>query len=366
MSTNAPAARLRTEQLELLGLFPAFHTPNPGGIQVSGLLAWEAIQKACAERGGSAHAVQIDLSNTADAALDEHSTMLRSRSGAALQVLRARWTPQIVLCWHADLLRLLPLIRDAQRRALFLHGIEVWDTPGWLKQRLYSGLDLVLSNSAFTLERARVAAPVLARVRGQVVPLGTGECCVETPPPQDPPAAVMLGRLDRGERYKGHGPVLDAWTRVLERVPNAQLWIIGEGDLRAELEESVRVLALSDHVTFFGRVDEVRKDELLTRARCLLLPSRAEGFGIVYAEAMRLGRPSLVGTSDAGREVVNPPEAGLAADPADPQALSEAITRLLTPGPEWESWSRRGRQRHAELYTAEAFQDRLVRALWPQ
>jgi glycosyltransferase involved in cell wall biosynthesis len=234
--------------------------------------------------------------------------------------VRARWSPQIVLCWHSDLLTLLPLIRDAQRRMLFLHGIEVWDTPGWLKQRLYSGLDLVLSNSTFTLARAREAAPVLARVRGLVVPLGTGECCVETPPPEDPPAAVMLGRLDRGERYKGHGPVLDAWSRVLERIPNAQLWIIGEGDLRAELEDSVRVLALADHVTFFGRVEEARKDDLITRARCLLLPSRAEGFGIVYAEAMRLGRPSLVGITDAGREVVNPPEASLAADPADPQA----------------------------------------------
>jgi glycosyltransferase involved in cell wall biosynthesis len=366
VNTYARGTRVLPEQLELLGLFPAFHTENPGGIQVSGHLAWEALQKACVERGGNAHAVQIDLSNTATEVQDEHSTILRSRSGAALQVLRARWSPQVVLCWHADLLTLLPLIRDAQRRMLFLHGIEVWDTPGWLKQRLYSGLDLILSNSAFTLARARAAAPVLARVRGLVVPLGTGECCVDTPPPQDPPAAVMLGRLDRGERYKGHGPVLDAWSRVLERVPNAQLWIIGEGDLRAELEDSVRVLALTDHVTFFGRVDEARKDELITQARCLLLPSRAEGFGIVYAEAMRLGRPSLVGISDAGREVVNPPETGLAADPADPQALSEAITRLLTPGAEWDAWSRRARQRHAELYTAEAFQNRLVHALWPQ
>ena len=365
MNTAARSARVLTDQLELLGIFPAFHTPNPGGIQVSGMLAWEAIQQACDARGANAHAVQIDLSNSAADALDLNSTMMRSRPGAALQVLRARWSPQIVLCWHADLLRLLPLIRDAQRRVLFLHGIEVWDTPGWLKQRLYSGLDLILANSAFTLARARAAAPVLSRVRGIVVPLGVGDPCVKTPEPQDPPAAMMLGRLDRGERYKGHGPVLEGWARVLERIPNAQLWIVGEGDLRQELEESVRVLALSDHVTFFGRVDEARKNELLMKARCLLLPSRAEGFGIVYAEAMRLGRPSLVGVSDAGREVVNPPETGLAADQDDAQALGEAIVRLLTPGPEWDGWSQRARQRHADLYTAEAFQRRLVSALWP-
>jgi phosphatidylinositol alpha-1,6-mannosyltransferase len=176
----------------------------------------------------------------------------------------------------------------------------------------------------------------------------------------------MIARLDKSERFKGHAAVLEAWARVLERVSNARLWIIGTGDLREDLEKTVRLLALSDHVTFFGRVDEARKEELLTRARCLLLPSSGEGFGLVYAEAMRLGRPSLVGVADAGREVVNPPEAGLAANPADPQGLSEAIVRLLTPGQEWDAWSRRARTRHAQLFTATAFQHRLLAALWPQ
>ncbi|HSL70314.1 MAG TPA: glycosyltransferase family 4 protein [Longimicrobiales bacterium] len=360
---NTPV-RAVAESLELLGIFPAFHTTNPGGIEVSGWLAWQAIQQACADRGFRAHALQIDLSSSALPS-DPNSMILRSRSGAAMQVLRARSSPQTVLCWHVDLLRLVPLVRDAQRRVLFLHGVEVWDAPGWLKQRLYAGLDLVLANSAFTLQRARAAAPILTRVRAAVVPLGVGAPCTQTAPPEDPPAAVMLGRLDKTERYKGHAFVFEAWARVLERIPNARLWIIGAGDLRENLETTVRMLALSDHVTFFGRVDEPRKEQLLTRARCLLLPSSGEGFGLVYAEAMRLGRPSLVGIADAGREVVNPPEAGLAADPADPQALGEAIVRLLTPGAEWDGWSRRARTRHAELFTATAFQQRLLAALWP-
>jgi hypothetical protein len=72
-----------------------------------------------------------------------------------------------------------------------------------------------------------------------------------------------------------------------------------------------------------------------------------------------------VGSDDAGREVVNPPECGLAAHPDHRDDLVESITRLLTPGAEWDAWSRNARQRHAEKFTALAFQQRLVRALWP-
>ena len=93
------------------------------------------------------------------------------------------------------------------------------------------------------------------------------------------------------------------------------------------------------------------------------MPSRADGFGLVYLEAMRLGRPCLVSTLDAGREVVNPPEAGLAADPDNPHDLAEAICRLLTPGPDWGIWSRQARVRYESRFTARHFQERLIAAL---
>jgi glycosyltransferase involved in cell wall biosynthesis len=359
------SAQLAAEPLELLGLFPAFHTRNAGGIQVSGELAWEALVAACRARNRRAHALQVDLSQSVQNEAEPHSTITQTRFNAAVQVVRARWTPASVLCWHADLIPLIPLIRSTERRILFLHGIEAWQQPGWVKQRLFAGLDLLLANSEHTLARARAAAPILRRVRSEIVPLGIGAPLREQPPAPDAvPAAVMIGRLERSERYKGHEAVLDAWPAVLKRRADARLWMVGDGDLRPDLETRARQLGMLEHVTFFGRVDERRKEELLLRAHCLLLPSRAEGFGLVYAEAMRLGRPSLVGSDDAGREVVNPPECGLAARAEQAESLVESIARLLTPGAEWEHWSRNALRRYAERYTAAAFQDRLVRALW--
>jgi phosphatidylinositol alpha-1,6-mannosyltransferase len=112
-----------------------------------------------------------------------------------------------------------------------------------------------------------------------------------------------------------------------------------------------------------GEVTEERKQEMLAQCRCLALPSRGEGFGLVYVEAMRMGRPCLVSALDAGREVVNPPEAGLAVDLNRQDHLVESICRLLTYGPEWEAWSERARRRYETLYTAEHFQNRLISSL---
>ena len=76
-----------------------------------------------------------------------------------------------------------------------------------------------------------------------------------------------------------------------------------------------------------------------------------------------MGRPCLVSTLDAGREVVNPPEAGLAVDPENSVALSDAVVRLMTPGTEWDGWSVGARRRYEAGFTADAFQKRLLSAL---
>ena len=76
-----------------------------------------------------------------------------------------------------------------------------------------------------------------------------------------------------------------------------------------------------------------------------------------------MGRPCLVSTVDAGHEVVNPPEAGLAADLGNPSQIAEAVCQLLTPGPQWEHWSAQARRRYADHFTAKQFQQRLIAAL---
>jgi phosphatidylinositol alpha-1,6-mannosyltransferase len=223
---------------------------------------------------------------------------------------------------------------------------------------------LFVSNSDHTWDRFVALNPAFCEAPHRTVHLGIGKPVADTiPPPTRPPIALMISRLVRSENYKGHREMIDAWPAVAERVPGAQLGIVGDGDLRADLEKMVQRQGLTEHVRFLGALSESAKEDALIRSRCLLMPSRAEGFGLVYLEAMRLGRPCLVSTLDAGREVVNPPEAGLAADPSDTRPLADAVCRLLTPGDEWDGWSRRAQRRYEDRFTAQRFEHRLINTL---
>jgi phosphatidyl-myo-inositol dimannoside synthase len=326
--------------MKILAVFPDLHDANPGGVQVSGQLAWEMLQRETEAQA----VIAVDPVNVFSAAK------------------AARFDPQLILFWHLDLLRLAPLIRSRGRRVVFLHGIEAWREHNWLTQRMLKQTRF-LANSHYTIERALPCIPALRTTGAQVVHLGIGSPAPMLEPHTiHPHAAVMIGRLDAGERYKGHHEVIRAWPQVRSAVADAQLWIAGDGNLRAELESLVSGLGLDDAVLFHGRVTETEKHALINAARCLLLPSSGEGFGLVYLEAMRAGRPCLVGV-DAGVEVVNPPEAGLSVDPADRHALTSAIVTLLSDDGRWSQQSKAARERYETQFTASHFQQRLLDAL---
>jgi len=345
-----------------VGLFPEFGNGHVGGIQASGRVAWEAISAAARENDCPAELLCYGKGEESSSA---NGAAGLSRSQAVLDaVTRRREVGQFVV-WQLGLLKLLPFFRAGSARVtLFLHGIEAWKTPDPLTRKMLRSVDCFLVNSEYTWNRFLTHNPDLASATPRIVQLGLGSISSTTEPPIAPPAALMVSRLRKSEDYKGHREVISAFSHVSKRVPAAELWIAGDGDLRAELEGFARDRGDSERIRFFGSVSEEEKLKLLESARCLVMPSRGEGFGLVYLEAMRVGRPCLVSTLDAGREVVNPPEAGLAINPSDTEELGNALSRLLSDGNEWQDWSNRARRRYEENFTGAHFQARLVAAIF--
>ena len=327
--------------MKVLAVMPSLHDENPGGVQVSGEMAWQALQKHT-----NAHLFEVSRG---------------SRWATARSARRIKFESDVAIFWHLDLLKLAPLLPSARRRVVYLHGIEAWRRRGWLTRSLLRGTT-IFANSDHTIARARACITELRDHEIRVVSLGVGPPTAQRVAPDPTPAAIMIGRLDGGERYKGHHEVIAAWPRVRAEIKDAQLWIVGDGDLRGELEDHAASNGVADAVRFFGRVSESEKTRLINAARCLVLPSRGEGFGLVYLEAMRAGRPCLVGV-DAGREVVNPPEAGLSVDPANEKGLASAIARLMTDNAEWQRMSAAAQRRYDLHYTAWHFQQRLIAAV---
>ena len=347
----------------MLGLFPYFGPESVGGVQASARIAWEAVTE---HADAPELLVYANEDHTEPSRNGNGTLIVNSKRKAVYHALTRKWPQDLVFVWHLGLLRLLPFFRFSKVRVVvMLLGIEAWKKHVGLTRKQLEKVDLFLSISDHTWRDFLKFNRRYEDKPHQTVLLGIGNPLRgETPAPSATPAALMLSRLSKDEDYKGHREVIRVWSRVLQNIPGAELWIVGDGDLRNSLEELVTQLDLGERVRFWGRVSEETKEKLLQDCRCLLMPSRGEGFGLVYLEAMRVGRPCLVSTLDAGREVVNPPEAGLAANPDNEDELANSICRLLEDGAEWEQWSVQARRRYEEKYTAKHFQERLLAALF--
>lgn len=340
-----------------LFLFPGLD-PRQGGVQVSALdaLAGAANRDiSCIVHGEDPlHSCPIPAK----------SLSVKSKYLLGAQVMMRTSPAEIGVCWHLSMLKLLPFVRGFRGKVVvFLHGIEAWrpQSPSLVKR--LANVDLFLSNSDYTWNEFIKYVPQVEHAPHITTPLGFGEPVATDNLPATHPSVLIVARMHRAEDYKGHRELILAWPRVLQAIPNARLDIVGEGDLRLDLEQLVKEKALADHVKFHGRVDEKTKADLLRQCRAFAMPSRGEGFGIVYLEAMRFGRPCLVSDCDAGREVVNPPEAGLKVSVSDADAMVKALTKLLSDDEYWVACSHAAQARYEKNFTVSAFQNRLFAAI---
>lgn len=167
-------------------------------------------------------------------------------------------------------------------------------------------------------------------LRTHVVPLGIELdrfLAVDHRPADGP----VVGNVARLSEQKGHRYLLEAVPLVLERHPSARFALVGDGELRGELEALAESLGVAGHVEFLGRRDDV--PELLATFDVFALPSLFEGLCLAVIEAQAAGVPVVATPVGGIRETVVDGETGLLVPPRDAAALAAAIVRLLD-GPE--------------------------------
>jgi phosphatidyl-myo-inositol dimannoside synthase len=170
--------------------------------------------------------------------------------------------------------------------------------------------------------------------------------------------ALIVGRMSSEERYKGHDLLLDIWGDVRTRHAGAELLIVGGGDDRARLDEKAKQLGLGEAVRFLGKVSPEDLDRLYRECAFFVMPSRHEGFGLVFLEAMRAGK-ACIGARGAASEIIEDGVTGFVVDPNDPGAVTSAIDKLWSDQMARERMGTTGRRRFQEHFTRERFQDRL-------
>lgn len=135
---------------------------------------------------------------------------------------------------------------------------------------------------------------------------------------------VFAGRLTQ---QKGVDILLQALAIVRNEHPTIQLWIVGEGDQRGELEQLCTTLQLDTHVRFLGKRTDV--PDLMRVAQLFVLPSRWEGLPTVLMEAMLVGTPIVATKISGNRELIRHKHNGWLCSPDNPAALAEQISVAL-------------------------------------
>jgi glycosyltransferase involved in cell wall biosynthesis len=135
------------------------------------------------------------------------------------------------------------------------------------------------------------------------------------------PTVVFVGRL---KQAKMPHHAIEAFELIKKEISNAKMWVIGDGYMRSALEK----FPVED-VTFFGRVADETKYNLISRAHLVLFPSVREGWGLVATESNAMGTPVLGYNVPGLRDSILNGVTGLLTNENNPQNLGKAAVALL-------------------------------------
>jgi glycosyltransferase involved in cell wall biosynthesis len=136
-----------------------------------------------------------------------------------------------------------------------------------------------------------------------------------------------IGTIGRLVPQKDYPTLLGAFSNVLKSLPNADLYIVGEGYLQKDLIELSKSLGIDGKVHWLGKTEYIK--EFLSKIDLFILPSKYEGFGLVLLEAMVAKKPIIAANNSAIPEVLGKSYEGLFLT-GDVNALAQQIETAIS------------------------------------
>ena len=252
----------------------------------------------------------------------------------------------VVILSHINLLMVGWLIKKLAPRTkllLLAHGIEVWYPVNAATKLMLNICDEVLSVSNYTNSK-------ISKVHG----LPENKCkvlnnCVDPflPVPylhlknerlltkygfgEEDKILMTLTRLSSKERYKGYDKVIEAMAALPVQQHSIKYLIAGIYDQQEKiyLEKLITKLGLQHRVVMPGFIREEELADHFELADIYIMPSRKEGFGIVFLEAMYYGLPVIAGNTDGSADALLNGRLGLLVNPESVEEIKNAIKKML-------------------------------------
>lgn len=263
-----------------------------------------------------------------------------------LDMLWQNWNTDVLFVGHINLAPAAWLLRKRyprMRTVVMTHGIEVWSPLRGFKLLLLKQADRIIAVSRFTAEKL-ISVQGLSPEKITVLPncldpffkfpntFSKPDYLLQRyglQPGQ--PVLLTISRLNAREGYKGYDKVLACLPELLADYPNLQYILAGKSDEKEHrrLTNIIRELGLESCVHLPGFLPDAELSDHYLLADVFVMPSKKEGFGLVFIEALAHGVPVVAGNADGSAEALQNGRLGLLIDPDDPAAIAGAIRQTL-------------------------------------
>lgn len=252
----------------------------------------------------------------------------------------------IIILGHLNLAPVGHLIKKfypQKKIILITHGIEVWEPLGRMKRNMLHSADVVLSVSNFTKQKLidiqRVSQDKITVFPNTIDPyfpvpqnFGSGNrirnrYSIDS----NDPVLFTLSRLSGTEKYKGYDMVINCLPELKKKFPSIRYIIGGKYDSEEKnrIDQLIKKLDLAENVIVTGYLSEKDLLEYYQAADLFIMPSRKEGFGIVFLEALICGLPVIAGNQDGSVDALRNGELGTLVDPTDHHQIIAGISKVL-------------------------------------
>ena len=253
---------------------------------------------------------------------------------------------RIVILSHINLLSLgcvIKLISPDTKLVLFAHGIEVWEPLSFIRKWMIKKCDKVICVSQFT-KNAIVATNklpdknllVLNNCLDPYLPLPVTEGKSKGLQHKyglkhNDKVLITLTRLSSKELYKGYDHVLHCIKNLSILYPTIKYMIVGRYDEeeKRRLEAIIKKEQINDHVIFTGYIQDEEIAAYYNLADIYVMPSKKEGFGIVFIEAMYYGLPVIAGNKDGSTDALLNGKLGLLVNPDNKEYIHNSIQTVI-------------------------------------
>lgn len=251
--------------------------------------------------------------------------------------LQAR--PDIIFCGHLNFSPVCLLLKKifGTPYTLALYGIEIIAIHGWLRRKAVRESERVITISEYArglilkqypdLKERIIMLP--SAVDGSIFLLKEkNQTLIDKLGIAGRPVILSLARLSTPE-HKGQDRVLASLPYVLEKIPNAVYLIVGGGTDERVNAVLKKIPELANSVVFAGPASNEERVDYYNLGDVYALPSKFEGFSIVFIESLACGVPVVASDAYGCREGLLDGELGLLVPPDDLKAIADAIVLIL-------------------------------------